>query len=115
MLKTAGFHLRKFRSNSKELLSAVPTADLTQHDAPDLSLNNETNALGLLWHTQSDHIRFKNNFDFSKSVLTKRQMLSELCKIFDPLGFLAPFVIRSKIWLLYYIVVYCYFHKSKFY
>ena len=67
LLKIAGFPLRKFSSNSKESLAA-----LTQHDSPNISLNNETNELGLVWHTQSDHIRFKINFDFRKSVLTKR-------------------------------------------
>ena len=57
--------------------------------------------LGIYWNTSADHLVF----DFSELLkcvetlsITKRSLLRLTTKIFDPLGFLSPFVIQLKVW-----------------
>ena len=58
-----------------------------------------TKLLGIIWDSQSDQF----TFDFSELItyisklpVTKRSLLKFTAKIFDPLGFLSPFVVRLK-------------------
>ena len=53
--------------------------------------------LGLSWHTVTDDFFFELS-RYGKSVPeTKRSVLSFAAKLFDPIGFLMPFTIESKI------------------
>lgn len=52
-----------------------------------------------MWHTFDDTFRFKVQPSKRPSKLTKRTLLSDVAKLFDPIGFLAPVVINAKILL----------------
>ena len=54
-------------------------------------------ALGVGWDIQRDHFTF--TIKQRKPAHTRRQLLSIIASLFDPLGFLAPFVVRAKILL----------------
>ena len=70
-----------------------------------LDHNNETErVLGLHWITKTDmlifqfnKLKFENKLYCSTSIPTKRQFLSILMSIFDPLGLIAPFTIQGRI------------------
>jgi len=66
-----------------------------------LELNSEhtVNALGVYWNTIQDKFQFKISLNdvTANSKFTKRTLLSEVAKIFDPLGWLSPVIIRAKI------------------
>jgi hypothetical protein len=53
--------------------------------------------LGLHWNTASDEFLFKVKMEEPVGVLTKRGLLSEISKIFDPMGWLAPAIVLTKI------------------
>ena len=57
------------------------------------------NVLGLRWNPTSDklHLSEKSSILAHGHLTTKREVLQDLSKIFDPLGFVAPVVIRAKI------------------
>ena len=57
------------------------------------------NVLGLRWNPTSDklHLSEKSSILAHEHLITKREVLQDLSKIFDPLGFVAPMVIRVKI------------------
>ncbi|GFQ84339.1 hypothetical protein TNCT_401521 [Trichonephila clavata] len=63
--------------------------------------NDSSKILGLLWDTNSDVLRFDvQSFpDDWKFNPTKRLVLKAMLKIFDPIGFIAPFSIRMKMLL----------------
>ncbi|XP_050307697.1 uncharacterized protein LOC126744367 [Anthonomus grandis grandis] len=93
LLFCGGFELRKWTSNCKELLSLVPESH--QHN---ISFNDNANCtlkiLGLQWNPVLDV------FSYSVKPIarecTKRVILSEIAKIYDPLGFVAPVVLVAK-------------------
>lgn len=93
-LAAAGMPLRKWKSNDPQL-----TIGCTQ---PSFDLNigaaEPSKTLGLGWLTASDELCFPigNDIAVHKS---KRGILSVIAQIFDPLGLLAPCVIRMKILL----------------
>ncbi|XP_050452141.1 uncharacterized protein LOC126851845 [Cataglyphis hispanica] len=62
--------------------------------APFLAENHAT--LGLHWHPSGDCFSFSTRF-IKVSTYTKRSVLSLTARLFDPLGWLAPTVIRAKI------------------
>lgn len=93
-LNRACMNLRKWKSNEPELMSETPCPPL------DLNIGNSepSKTLGLGWLTQSDELCF--SADPSSSLeYTKREMLSIISQIFDPMGLLAPSVIQMKMLL----------------
>lgn len=79
----------KFSSNSREVLSSIPS-ELRANPKLDLDLDQVERALGVYWDTQSDTFRFRTVQ--ACKPFTKRGVLSIVSSLFDPLGFLAPFV-----------------------
>lgn len=94
LLQTGGFHLRKWASNNSVFLSALPPDDCQQNS---LSFDNQDSTikiLGLIWHSSTD--QFKYDIAALDRPCTKRTILSELARIFDPLGFLSPLTFFAK-------------------
>lgn len=58
---------------------------------------NEEKVLGVLWRPNSDELLIKTNISTDNVVFTKRKILSEISKIFDPLGLAAATVVKAKI------------------
>lgn len=62
-----------------------------------LDSNFETKALGLTWNCQQDLFKFQlSSIDIPKAA-TKRNVLSLIARVFDPLEFLTPVMIKAKI------------------
>lgn len=91
------------RERQLELRAWVQSYDKSANsDEVTLLQPTITPTLGILWNFSEDslscHIRLPTR-DLEVSEVTRRLVLSELHKIFDPLGLLAPNVLLPKIWL----------------
>ncbi|XP_063975158.1 uncharacterized protein LOC135161485 [Diachasmimorpha longicaudata] len=93
---SGGFPLAKWHSNSSELLDAVST-DRTLQGTRIID-GSLTKILGVSWNPSTDHFNFAVTSP-GESSISKRIILSETAQLFDPLGFLAPVVVRAKILL----------------
>ena len=81
-------------SNSRDI------ADLASKDgASDNS--NPVNVLGLRWETQTDVLSLttKSHLPAATSLVTKRDVLQESSKVYDPLGILSPVMIKAKLFI----------------
>ena len=98
LLKEGGFCLTKFTSNSREVLQSIPS-ELRASPNLDLDLDQlpTERALGVYWDAQSDTFKFKTIATCKPAI--KRGVLSTVSSLFDPLGFLSPFVFSAKILL----------------
>ena len=86
ILRLGGFELRKWASNHSSLLQDIPI----QNCETKLMLsfeNNSIKTLGLFWDPSTDSFSFRLSFDFSK-VMTKRNILSDVAKLYEPNGWL---------------------------
>lgn len=100
-LETGGFTLRKYMSNSCSFLKTIDPEKIETLQTLEFRDSKAISVLGLKWHPNEDYFSIKLNlrdFSFIKS-LSKRLILSEIARIFDPLGFISPVVIKAKIML----------------
>lgn len=93
-LKSSGFNLRKWATNCPEFKNQIPCADLEKCDS-----DNRIKSLGLVWNTTSDELEINVSIfiDINKPTNTKRQLLSQIASLHDPMGWLAPCIIKAKI------------------
>ncbi|XP_063981496.1 uncharacterized protein LOC135164771 [Diachasmimorpha longicaudata] len=96
LCQSGGFPLAKWHSNSAGLLSTL-RLDSTSHDQKVIE-DSITKILGVSWHPGTDSFTFSIARPETNSI-SKRIILSETAQLFDPLGFLAPVVVRAKILL----------------
>ena len=92
-----GFHLAKWVSNIRELLSYIPDKDISKNvQSVDLDYDDipSENALGVPWTVEADQLDFHvKNLD---KPATRRGVLSTISSLYDPLGMAAPFILAGK-------------------
>ncbi|CAB4045985.1 Hypothetical predicted protein, partial [Paramuricea clavata] len=100
--ETIGMQIRKFASNSKSIMDSLDP----DQKAPNIELTDKSmldspmpviRVLGLIYLAERDVFTFRFSYDKDKENYTKAQMLSIIASLFDPLSFLAPFTIKSRI------------------
>ncbi|XP_057700916.1 uncharacterized protein LOC130921262 [Corythoichthys intestinalis] len=97
LCRKGGLRLHKFNTNNQEVLSCVHPADRTvKTDCFDLTLNPASveHALGVRWLMESDSFSF--SISLKDRPYTRRGILSVVASLYDPLGFVAPFVLSGK-------------------
>ncbi|XP_062542374.1 uncharacterized protein LOC134210340 [Armigeres subalbatus] len=100
VLSTAGLTLRKWSSNSRELLDHIPPYLRDERSCLDLELSNPTvKTLGIKWEPRSDIFRFTVPQWNPATEITKRIILSDFAKLFDPLGLVGPSLVPAKVFL----------------
>ena len=94
----AGFKLRKRSSNVPVVIEDIPNEDRLH--TWELNKDNvpKTKTLGVLWEAKRDVFTFQVQLPLvDNKPLTKRNVLSAIASLFDPLQFLAPFTVRAKV------------------
>ncbi|XP_055714302.1 uncharacterized protein LOC129808548 [Phlebotomus papatasi] len=97
LFKSGGFFLRKWCSNAPEVLERIPEEDREIQGSLDMGFEGSVKALGIAWNPATDLYSYEAR-EFN-SVVTKRNILSDTARIYDPLGLLAPLTVTAKILL----------------
>lgn len=92
-----GFNLRKWACNHDALLQSIPPSDREIKTSLLIDFDDTVKSLGIHWNPRNDEFTFQSTLDPSFAARTKRSMLSDISKLFDPLGWLSPLIIRAKI------------------
>ncbi|GFW54613.1 integrase catalytic domain-containing protein [Trichonephila clavipes] len=95
-LQSCGMNLHKWSSNSPELLNSSLSSDVEHSFSTDIDLSVKT--LGISWKPFKDCFAFKVSVS-AKHIYTKREVLSVIAKLYDPLGFLGPVIAKAKVFL----------------
>ena len=100
-MKTGGFKVKEWISNKvlKENVSGDAEKEI------NLFKGDEEKVLGILWNFRTDKFHFRVAVDLLKlhnslshvQKMTKRMILSQVARIYDPIGFAAAFIVRTKI------------------
>lgn len=99
ILCSAMLPLRKWCSNSQVILNSLNNPQNDPLYTLKIGDEDSVKSLGLEWRPIADKFNFTIITKSRNNKLTKRIILSDLNRIFDPLGFLAPVLIRGKIFL----------------
>ena len=99
MLKRAGVNLTKWVSNVKEVIERISESER----APSIKVVEKEivmpveRALGVIWDTRLDCFVYKGvKRDIADA---RRKILSLIASLFDPIGFLATFLVTAKLLL----------------
>lgn len=94
LLKRGKFELSKWASNCPALLES-----LRDKNDDILTINNskDSRILGIHWKCALDTFCFSFQAQESGDVVSKRTILSEVSKLFDPLGLLGPVIVTAKL------------------
>ena len=93
VMSQANFNLRTWASNSTQL------QNLAKRDG-SAETSNTVKILGLQWNTSSDMLSLApTNIRNVPPFITKRDILQDSSRIFDPLGLITPVTIQAKIFL----------------
>ena len=95
ILSKANFNLWSWASNSDQLCAAAKKDEVADR-------NERVNVLGLVWNTVNDTLSLAHksfDLDHNDSFVTKRQVLQQSSKSFDPLGLTSPVTVRAKLLL----------------
>ena len=90
-LSSANMPLRTWVTNNEKLRFRI------EEDNSGYVVPTTTSVLGLNWDVKSDMLSLKSSNIFVPEIITKRNLLSLVSTVFDPLGLLCPVVIRGKI------------------
>lgn len=89
-----GFTLKKWKSNNEKSISQL------QNSEKEIAPSNVFKTLGIQWdHTTDDFLFIPAELKNTTPKWTKRVVLSNISKLFDPLGWLSPCIILAKIFM----------------
>lgn len=90
-------HLHKYISNSREVLESICVTERAA-EVKNVDLNCDDlpvhRVLGVRWNVEGDVFSFKVSLD--EKPATRHGVLSVVASVYDPLGFLAPFILQGK-------------------
>ena len=99
--------IRKWASNAPEIISALPeelreNAEAFDVNSPDHN-DHTLKTLGIRWNPADDDFIFTVLHVIQQwemlGPVTKRELLGDILKLFDPLGWLSPVTLRLKIFM----------------
>ena len=92
IFKDASMNLRDWKSNSMEFNNSIPLEDKI--------FDEDTKVLGINWKSGQDTLHvIAKRFNEMEPAVTKRQVLTTIASLFDPLGLLSPATIEMKLFL----------------
>ncbi|XP_047504174.1 uncharacterized protein LOC125049113 [Pieris napi] len=99
LLRRGGFELKKWSSNNTEFMQSLKPDERTTKAHFDLKLDGIIKALGVQWNLGNDRFEYNLNLPeiVEENIITKRNILSDIQKLFDPLGWIAPSIVQAKI------------------
>ena len=96
ILKSAGFVLRKWSANDESLLTNIPECDRETKTLLSFDSKSTIKTLGIQWSPLEDNFQYSLTLcDHSQH--SKRTILSDTAKIFDPVGWISPIIIKAKL------------------
>lgn len=117
LLGKGGFMLQKWNSNNKEILERIRSTEeyeimgqldqskltdrpLKEREEIAIKQDSTIKILGLTWNRNEDTFQYTVNLPtLSSAPATKRSIISDIARLFDPLGWLAPSIVVAKVFI----------------
>ncbi|XP_073956419.1 uncharacterized protein [Choristoneura fumiferana] len=101
LLLKGGFELQKWTSNSESMIERIrqEQAGKEVEKAILVKLETTNKILGLTWSRETDEFLYSVQLPPISTPVTKRKVISDISKLYDPQGWIAPSVIKAKIFI----------------
>ncbi|XP_058816400.1 uncharacterized protein LOC131679681 [Topomyia yanbarensis] len=102
LMASGGFQLRKWASNCVEVLRGIPEENLAIRDSEiELDPDPSIKTLGLVWQPRTDVFKFQFSIPSidDNLLITRRQFLSIIATLFDPLGLVGATITMAKLFM----------------
>ena len=93
----AGMQARKWISNSTEVIAATPVDERATELQTSEGQEPVVKTLGISWNSVEDTFTISTAKVSRELHLTRQNVLRKIATIFDPFGFVGPFVVKAKI------------------
>ncbi|XP_044729779.1 uncharacterized protein LOC123293128 [Chrysoperla carnea] len=97
LLKKGGFQLHKWKSNFNSLDTDYQSNDSVSTFNELSNCSSISKTLGIIWNSDSDAFSLTITDEIQNVGNSKRQVLSGIAQIFDPLGLIDPVTIKAKL------------------
>lgn len=97
LMGSGGFELQKWGSNSKDFEKHVHNERSKTDESYMIKSDEIVKTLGIGWNKSTDTFQYRINSPQNTKTVTKRLILSEISRLFDPMGWLAPVIITAKV------------------
>lgn len=101
LLGKAGFELQKWSSNCDSMLDQIRerTVEAERDKRIEVKQDSVNKILGLTWSRENDEFLYGVQLPPISEPVTKRKVVSDISKLYDPQGWIAPSVIKAKIFI----------------
>nr|XP_034828792.1 uncharacterized protein LOC117986080 [Maniola hyperantus] len=99
LMNSGGFQLQKWSSNDSRFLKYIDKEKHRSDQLVPIKVDNMMKVLGIGWNRETDNFEYTVNLPESKQPITKRQVLSDIARLYDPIGWISPVVITAKIFI----------------
>ncbi|XP_063831745.1 uncharacterized protein LOC135080954 [Ostrinia nubilalis] len=103
LMKKGCFELQKWDSNSSDFRQRIDESAKGTGEAIEIGTEKEgtelKKVLGLKWNKLTDEFEYTVQLSELNLPVTKRKILSDISRLFDPLGWIAPSTIQAKIFI----------------
>ena len=98
LLSLGDLIIRQCVSNDVSLLQGIAKSDINKN--LQFSDDGALKILGVSWNSTRDQIVYSMRSPLSNPKITKRTILPDIFKLFNPLGLLGPVILFDKIFIL---------------
>lgn len=98
LLRRGHFELRKWASNSARLLADIDPSDHGLACSKSIAIDDHIKILGVSWNPSRDAFKFNVTL-LNPMPTSKREILSTIARLYDPLGWVTPVTISTKIFM----------------
>lgn len=99
LMNSGGFEIQKWSSNSDKLLGHIQASKKSTDQSVLIKSNNMAKVLGISWNKSTDNFEYHINLPDVNQPITKRSVLSDIARLYDPMGWIAPVVIVAKVFI----------------
>ncbi|CAK1583774.1 unnamed protein product [Parnassius mnemosyne] len=101
LLNKGGFELQKWSSNNDTFLNTIRNEKKENSDHKILELKEDpvNKILGLTWNRKNDEFEYAVRLPPLSFPVTKRKVISDISRLYDPLGWIQPSIVSAKVFI----------------
>lgn len=98
MMLNGGFKMQKWTSNDNNFLKYIEATGENTDDIYVLNNDDVIKTFGIRMNRVADKFQYIMNLNYKTSE-TKRKILSNIARIYEPMGWLAPVIVTAKVFI----------------